>query len=50
MSELGELKWQWPLNHHSVHAVDLVTLGGEWPDDQSAEALLVGHHMQTGTV
>ena len=41
-SELGELKWQLQLDHRSVHAVDLVALGGEGPDDKSAEALLVG--------
>ena len=42
--------WQWQLNRRSVQAVDSVALGGEWPDDKSAEARLVGHHMQTGTV
>ena len=35
---------------HCLYAVDSVALGGEWPDDKSAEARLVGHHMQTGTV
>ena len=38
------------MDRRSVHAVDSVALGGEWPDDKSAEARLVGHHRQTGTV
>ena len=47
-SELEKLKWQWQLNCRSPHAV--VALGCEGPDDKRAEARLVGHHRQTGTV
>ena len=49
-SELEKLKWQWQLNCRSVHAVDLVALGCEGPDDKRAEARLVRHQWQTGIV
>ena len=32
------------MDRRSVHAADSVALGGEWPDDKRAEALLVGQN------